>query len=80
MRRVALTTIDNPHSPFTDFKNWYHWDVSNGYHSSALLARLTFSSDELSESDQLVELENAIDEIVSENYSGMHLKVVDNSS
>ena len=37
---VALTTIDNPYDPITDFDNWYLYDEQKGYHTSSYLARL----------------------------------------
>jgi hypothetical protein len=70
-----LTTIDNPFDPFTQFDQWFQWDESAGYHTSSLLARITMSSDELSEADQAVAIQNAIDEVVNENVSGMFRKV-----
>lgn len=70
-----LTTIDNPFDPFTQFKQWYMWDVKNGYNSSALLARVANVSNSLSEPDQTQAIQDAINEIVSENVSGMFIKV-----
>ena len=70
-----LTTVDNPFSPFTEFDEWNAYDTSMGHHSSSLLARVAFTSEELSEADQDLAIENAIDEIVTENVSGVHSKV-----
>ena len=70
-----LTTVDNPFDPFTQFNEWFVWDESKGYHTSALLARIAKTSDDISESDQAVAIQNAIDEIVHENVSGMFRKV-----
>lgn len=71
-----LTTVDNPYSPFTQFDEWFAFDVAKGYNTSGLLARITVTSVELSEADQSVAIENAIEEIVRENVSGMHRMVV----
>lgn len=70
-----LTTVDNPYDPFIQYREWYAWDVAAGYHSAAFLARIVRSSDDLSEADQTVAIENAIDEIVNENLFGVHVKV-----
>lgn len=70
-----LTTVDNPFDPFTQFDEWLSYDHQLGYDTPSLLARLTFSSDELSEADEQLAIQNAIDEIVSENVSGMFRKV-----
>jgi len=71
-----LTTVDNPHSPFDDFPAWYAFDVSSGYHSSSFLARILIDSDQLSDENLARALENAIDEVVRENVSGVYRKVV----
>lgn len=72
---VMLSTIDNPWDPFTHYEEWYAWDAAAGYNTPALLARVTISSNELSEFDQELDITRAINEIVSENVSGMHRKV-----
>lgn len=71
----ALTTIDNPFDPFTQFVAWYGFDIAHGYHSAELLARIARSSDDLSDADQHAAVQSAIDEIVKLNVSGMHRKV-----
>lgn len=70
-----LTTIDNPYNPFTQFDEWLAFDESKGYHSCAYLARIVITSDELSETDQALSNEEAIDEIVSMNVLGLYKKV-----
>lgn len=75
MKRSMLTTVDNPFDPFTQFTPWFAWDEAAGYHTSGFLARLTLSSDELSEAEQNLANEIAIDEIVEENVTGMYVKV-----
>lgn len=70
-----LTTVDNPYSPFTEWDQWYRFDEARGYHSTGLLARVVKSSDDLSEPDQELAIDNAIEEIVKENVSGMHRKI-----
>lgn len=76
MRAAMLTTVDNPHDPFTEYDEWYAFDTRHSHHSAALLARVLNSSPHLSDADQAVDIENAIDEIVFENVSGLHRKVV----
>lgn len=75
--RPMLTTIDNPFNPFTQFAEWYAYDEAAGHHSTSLLDRIAVTSDELSESEQDYAIERAIDEIVTENVSGLHRKVYD---
>lgn len=70
-----LTTVDNPYDPFDQFDQWTAWDTSHGYDTSSFLARMIHQSYDLSEADQRLAIELAIDEIVSENISGMYRKV-----
>lgn len=75
MAEHMLTTVDNPFNPFNEFDAWRSYDESRGYHTIALLARIITFSNDLSEADQSVAIENAIEEIVFENVSGMHTKI-----
>lgn len=70
-----LTTVDNPFDPFTQFDEWLAYDRRLGYNTPSLLARVCHTSDDLSESDLSLAIQQAIDEIISENVSGMHRKV-----
>lgn len=70
-----LTTVDNPFDPFTQWDEWYAWDLHAGYHTPGLLDRVARTSDELSEADQFLAVQQAIDEIVRENVLGVHRKV-----
>lgn len=74
MDQYMLTTIDNPYSPITQHDEWLTWDMAR-YNSYGLLARVTRTSSELSQPDQDLAIQQAIDEIVTENVSGMHTKV-----
>lgn len=75
VKRSMLTTVDNPFSPFDDYESWFAYDTALGYGTPQFLARVAFVSDELSEADQADAINQAIDEIVQENVSGMHRKV-----
>ena len=70
-----LTTVDNPYSPFTQFEEWLQYDISSGYNTLSFLDRVAKTSDELSIPDQELAIQNAIDEIVRQNVSGMWRKV-----
>lgn len=71
----ALTTVDNPYHPITQFNEWYEFDTRQGHHSLSLLARLARTSDNLSEADAAKAVDDAIEEIVKENVSGMHTRI-----
>lgn len=70
-----LTTKDNPFDPFTQFNEWLSYDIRLGYNTSAFLARIAMVPDDSSEYDQALAIQNAIDEIIEENVSGMWKKV-----
>jgi hypothetical protein len=73
--QYMLSTIDNPFNPFTHYNEWYSYDVSHGYNTCAYLARITLTSDELSEDDQNIAIVNAIDEIIKFNINNLYVKV-----
>jgi len=73
-----LTTTDNPHNPFEDFKAWYAYDTAAGYHTTELLGRLMVVSHDLPETEYHSAVEEAIDEIVEENVLGIFMKVQKN--
>lgn len=75
MSRHMLTTVDNPYSPVKDFDEWNAWDMMTGYHTLSFLARIIVTSDELSEADQELAVDMAIEEIVRENVNGMYRMV-----
>lgn len=70
-----LTTLDNPFNPFTQYDLWYAFDVQAGYYTCNYLARITKTSDELSELDENLARQQAIDEIIDLNITGNYIKV-----
>lgn len=70
-----LTTVDNPFDPFTQFDDWNAFDMLKGYHTLAYMARVVRTSDDLSEADQSLAIEQGIDDIVRENPLGLYRKV-----
>jgi len=71
----VLTTVDNPYDPFTQWDEWYAYDARLGYHTPSFLARVVATSDDLSDADQAIAIQFAIDEIVRENVLGIYRKV-----
>lgn len=72
---VMLTTFDNPFNPFTQFEQWYLFDVDKGYNSSAYLARIAKLDDSMSEKETNEEIERAIDEIIRYDFMNIYRKV-----
>ena len=72
---VAITTVDNPFDPLTQFKEWFNYDVTNGYNTCAYLARIAKTSDSFSDLENEKEIEAAIDEIIAYDFLGIYKKV-----
>lgn len=75
MKRVWLTTIDNPFDPLTEFDNWFAFDTDKGYNTCSYLARLATISPELSEEQNHSSIERAVDDIVRLNVLGLYKKI-----
>mgnify|MGYP006325600471 CR=1 FL=1 len=73
--KVMLTTIDNPYNPFSDFKSWFRYDVEKGYNTCAYLGRIARTSDELTDYENDLEVERAIDEIIENDFMNIYVKV-----
>ena len=77
---VMLTTFDNPFDPFDEFAQWFLFDVSKGYNTCSLLARIARSSDGFSTIEDKRETERAIDAIIANDFLNIYEKVVRTST
>jgi len=75
VKEFMLTTVDNPYDPFTQYDEWYAFDIRMGYGTASFLGRVAKTSDELSSTDQQLVINQAIQEIVEENVLGLYMKV-----
>lgn len=75
-RKCYLTTRDNPYDPFEQFDSWFAFDISHGYNSCGLLARIAKTSDQLSDRENEQEIEEAIDWILKNDLTLNYEKVV----
>lgn len=75
-QHAMLSTKDNPWNPFTQWNEWYAFDVSHGYHCCSVLAMFSRNSDALSDADNSLEISNTIDEIVKYDTRNIFIKVV----
>jgi hypothetical protein len=74
MAQCMLTTFDNPYNPFDDFTKWWLWDVTHGYNSCGLLARVS-GNDKLTDEEQSIAIEKAIDSIIDCDFFHIYKKV-----
>lgn len=70
-----ITTSDNPFNPFTQFDEWQNFDSLKGYNTCSYLARICTTSDELPQTFNDSEINNAIDEILKYDLLGNYVKV-----
>lgn len=75
MTQLALTTIDNPFDPFTEFSQWFSYDVSKGYNTCALLDRIAFTSELLSDEENFKQVNEAIDHWIATDPLNIYKKV-----
>ena len=71
-----LTTVDNPFDPFEQFTSWFMFDEEKGYHTCSYPGRIARTSDQLSEEENELENERAIDEILKYDFRNIYKKVV----
>lgn len=70
-----LTTVDNPYNPFTNFEQWFLFDIEMGYNTCGYLARVTKLADDLTEQETTKEINRAIDEIIKYDYINIYKRV-----
>lgn len=75
MAESMLTTIDNPYNPFIQFEEWKAFDESKGYFTCEYLGRIARTSHELSEVDNSLAIEEAINEVLYFDLLGIYQKV-----
>lgn len=75
MSKCMLTTFDNPYNPFEQFTSWFLFDVEKGYNTCSYLGRIARTSDQLSEEENDLEVERAIDEIIKYDFRNIYKKV-----
>lgn len=81
MAIVMLSLVSNPFDPFTEYASWLAFDHREGFDTAGLLARCISTSDELSEPDQELAVEQAVDSIVDNpSFLGLYKKVVRGSA
>ena len=64
MEKYRLTTKNNPYNPFTQWNDWYFFDLSKGYNTCERIARKTKLSGQLPDDINNAEVETAIDELI----------------
>lgn len=76
MRKVNITTVDNPYDPFDDFDHWFMFDIEKGYYTSSTLARLTNLTNDMTDLEEVEEIERAIDRLIEIDPLDIYKKVI----
>ena len=63
-KEVRITTVDNPYDPFTEWNDWYMYDLQQGYGTCERLASITATSDQLSDQENFETVEESIEELM----------------
>ena len=77
MKACALTTIDNPWNPFTNFRDWYNYDEAHDYGSCSIVDRLSHTTDDMTLVEEAKEIERAILSFVEADPTGLYIAVYD---
>lgn len=72
---VAITTFDNPYDPFDQFEEWMMFDAEKGYNTPGELDRLTHTTDDMSQREELEEIERGIDRMIELDFMNIYKKV-----
>lgn len=73
-----LTTFDNPFNPFTHFDQWFLFDTEKGYNTCDYLGRIAKTSDEFTDEEYEMAIEEAMDEIIKFDFRNIYKKTYKN--
>ena len=74
MKDCKLSTKDNPFDPFEQFHEWYSFDMEKGYDCCGRLNRIAKFSDNMTEIEECIETERAIDTIIKNDILDIFIK------
>ena len=74
-KQVSITTFDNPYNPLDDFTSWFMFDVEKGYYTCAKIARLINLTDDMTDDEEIEEIERAIDRLIEIDPLDIYIKV-----
>lgn len=76
MAKFMLSLASNPYDPFTEYELWRIFDHREGFDTAGFLARSVSTNSQLSEPDQDLAVEQAIESILTNpSFAGLYKKV-----
>ena len=76
LKEVSITTIDNPFNPFDDFTSWFLFDVEKGYYTCNKIARLSKMTEDMTEKEEIEEIERIIDRLIELDPLDIYKKII----
>lgn len=74
--QFMLSLQSNPYDPFDEYDEWLKFDHSEGFDTAGLMARVLSTSDSISQADQELAMEQAVDSIVNNpSFAGLYKKI-----
>ena len=71
-----LSLTSNPYDPFDDYINWSKFDRNEGFDTAGFLARVVSDSSSLSDADQELAIEQAVESILmNPSFAGLYKRV-----
>ena len=75
MKRTVLTAKANPWNPFENFKDWKRWEDDHKTYSYNVQARIAHTSGELTDEENELIIEAAIDSFLRNDFLGTYKKL-----
>lgn len=76
---LFLTTLDNPYNPATEHEQWLRYDMDYNHNTNNYLCRYLRTSEELSEIEQIEANNNAVNDAVNNDFTGLFIAVKQNT-
>lgn len=73
-KQYAITTFDNPWNPFTHFDEWLAFDNEHEYNTLNKLSRIANLSSDLTDEEEKIETEKAIDVMIENDFLNIYRK------
>ena len=85
MKVCMLTTFDNSFDPFVNYDSWFACDLDlsrkqNRLDCCSYLSRIARTSDQMTDEENAIEIERAIDEIIKYDFMNIYKKVTINTT
>ena len=74
-KQVSISTIDNPFNPLDDFTSWLMFDTEKGYNTCGKLGRLAKFTNDMTDKEELEEIERVIDRLIEIDPLDIYIKV-----